>query len=393
MNVYTIVFIGKDQELYDTLIQSLAVYEFSYCSFDNLDKFAEFSSKNIVNLIMLSGDSESMAKDESFKKLLVRKDRKIPVFIFSRPALYYARDKDFAGNLVEKIKQALGQNILPRKQAEFGVIKLGKSAKVTSEKREAPRLRASVPFELYADETRTKKIDARLRNISAGGLSVNTKTALPDRDLFFCCFSIEEGEKYALKAVKLRSTLVGDHYHTALRFSKISSADYNHINSYARIIDFLKNTRIFEEFSDDDLRLVVRAGKKIFVREGQIVFSENIEGRNFYIVLSGKIKISRNSLAQTSSGEKYLATMHPGEFFGEMALLRKMKRSAAAQALMDSVLFQIDRNHLEHILLEHQDIALKLYRTFVSAFIERLDNSNQSLIDSPFSIPAENLKL
>jgi len=393
VNVYTIVFIGKDKELYDTIIQSLAVYEFSYFSFDNLDKFAGFTVKNIVNIIMLSGDSENMAKDESFKKLLVRKDRKIPVFIFSRPALYYARDKDFAGNLAEKIKQALGQNILPRKQAEFGVIKLGKTAKVTSEKREAPRLRASVPFELYEDETRTKKFDARIRNISAGGLSVNTKTGLPDRDFFFCCFSIEEGEKYSLKAVKLRSTLAGDHCHTALRFSKISSADYNRINSYARVIDFLKKTRIFEEFSDDDLRLVIRAGKKIFVREGQMVFSENIEGRNFYIVLSGKIKISRNSGIQASSGEKYLATMHPGEFFGEMALLRKMRRSAAAQALADSVLFQIDRDHLEQILLEHQDIALKLYRTFISAFIERLDNSNQALIDSPFSIPAENLKL
>jgi len=364
VNVYSIVFIGKDKELYDVLVQSLAAYEFSYFRFENFVKFAEFADKNIVNLIMLAGDSEDMARDPAFKKLLVRKDRKIPVFIFSRPALYYSHDKDFADNLVEKIKHALGQTMLPMKQAEFGVIKLGKSAGMRSEKREAPRLRASIPFELYDDDSRAKKFEARLRNISAGGLSVNTKTELPDRESFLCCFSIEEGEKYSLKAVKLRSFAVGDHYHTALRFAMISSADYNRINSYARVIDFLKKTRIFEEFSDDDLRLVVRAGKKIFVREGQMVFSENIEGRNFYIVLSGKIKISRSSPHQGAVGEKYLATIHSGEFFGEMALLRKVKRSAAAQALADSVLFQIERDQLERILLEHKGISPEALQDF-----------------------------
>jgi len=88
-----------------------------------------------------------------------------------------------------------------------------------------------------------------------------------------------------------------------------------------------------------------------------------------------------------------------------MALLKEMKRTASAQTLTDSVLFKIDKSHLEQILLAHKDISIKLYRAFISAFIERLRVSNfisafierlrvsnQALIDSPFSIPVENMK-
>ncbi|MBA3066377.1 cyclic nucleotide-binding domain-containing protein [bacterium] len=392
MNIYTIAFIGKDTELYDIITQNLKSYEFSYFTFENLEKFIEFTAKNIANLIILSTDSENISKTEEFKKILIHDDRNIPVFVFSKPALYYSHDKDFEKNLVENIKKALQQNVLPRKQSEFGVIKLGKGAKLTTEKRDTPRLKTSVPFALYTDVSRSQKFLASLRDISAGGFSVNSKEALPEQDEFWCAFSIEDGENYILKAVKLRTVRAKDHWHTALRFSKISHADYSRINTYAKIIYFLKKTRIFEEFSDDDLRFVVKAGKKIFVSGGSMVFSENVEGRNFYIVLSGKIKISQRTGVAGANSEKYLATMHRGEFFGEMALLKEMKRSAGAQALTDSVLFKIDKSHLEQILVEHKDIAIKLYRAFISAFIERLLISNQALIDSPFSIPLENTK-
>ncbi|MEA2082105.1 MAG: cyclic nucleotide-binding domain-containing protein, partial [Elusimicrobiota bacterium] len=284
------------------------------------------------------------------------------------------------------------QNVLPRKSSEFGVIKLGKRSEFSKERRETPRLKASIPFELYSDEKRTQKIDARLRNISAGGFSINSKTAIPDKNEFWCAFSVKEDKDYFLKAVKLRTVNAGDHWHTALRFCEIPRSDFNHINTYAKIIYFLKKTRIFEEFSDDELRFVARAGKKTFVRGGSMVFSENIEGRNFYIVLAGKVKISRRVGVPGAFKEKYLATVHQGEFFGEMALLKEIKRTAAAQSITDSVLFKIDKLHLQQILLGHKDISIKLYRAFISAFIERLRISNQDLIDSPFSIPAENVK-
>jgi len=231
VNIYNIVFIGNDIELHDLIIQSLRSYEFSYFTLGNLEEFIDFSAENIAHLVVLSGDSEDISKDGKFKKLLIRENKKSPVFLFSRPAMFYSRDEDFEKNLVENIKKALGQNILPAKQTQFDVIKLGKVAKFAKERRETPRLRASIPFELYADALRSQKISGRLRDISAGGFSINSKEALPDKDDFWCAFSVEDGEDFFLKAVKLRANRTKEHWHTALRFSKMPRGDYKRINT------------------------------------------------------------------------------------------------------------------------------------------------------------------
>ena len=62
---------------------------------------------------------------------------------------------------------------------------------------------------------------------------------------------------------------------------------------------------------------------------GQIIFSQGELARSFYIILSGTVEVYREQDDQ----EVPLATLGPGEYFGEMSLLQGVRHTASARAL------------------------------------------------------------
>ena len=62
---------------------------------------------------------------------------------------------------------------------------------------------------------------------------------------------------------------------------------------------------------------------------GQIIFHEVDIGRRFYIILAGKVEVFRQNEGQEIS----VATLGPGEYFGEMSLLQGVQHTASVRAL------------------------------------------------------------
>ena len=62
---------------------------------------------------------------------------------------------------------------------------------------------------------------------------------------------------------------------------------------------------------------------------GQPIFSQGELASNFYIILAGQVQVSRKEGDQ----ETLVATLGPGEYFGEMALLRNLRHTASVRAL------------------------------------------------------------
>jgi CRP-like cAMP-binding protein len=68
----------------------------------------------------------------------------------------------------------------------------------------------------------------------------------------------------------------------------------------------------------------------VSVNRGQIVVRQNDLTRDFFVVLSGKLAV----LVEDASGRPHkVAEIHPGEIFGEMAVINSSARSATVQAL------------------------------------------------------------
>jgi len=115
--------------------------------------------------------------------------------------------------------------------------------------------------------------------------------------------------------------------------------------------DLLRRVTYFETCTDLELRRLIEYGYRQLFPVGQIVCQENDPGDSFYIILNGSVEVF------SQRTEKYIATLHAGEFFGEMSLLLGMPRSATVRTLEDSILFVVSHNDLQQLLVEHQELA------------------------------------
>jgi CRP-like cAMP-binding protein len=57
-----------------------------------------------------------------------------------------------------------------------------------------------------------------------------------------------------------------------------------------------------------------------------------------------------------------VAHLEPGEFFGEMSLLTGARRSATVSALTESVVYEIRKRPLQHLMAERPELAEHLSR-------------------------------
>ena len=114
----------------------------------------------------------------------------------------------------------------------------------------------------------------------------------------------------------------------------------------------LKGVELFVGTPDDVLANLVTLLKQVDVPDGQRVFSKGDAGNSMYIIAAGRIRIH--------DGEAEFQQMGEGEVFGEMALLDPAARSAAATALVDSVLLELEAEPFYELLEDHSVISRRI---------------------------------
>jgi len=115
--------------------------------------------------------------------------------------------------------------------------------------------------------------------------------------------------------------------------------------------DLLRRVTYFEQCTDLELRQLIEYGYRQLFPAGQIVCKENAPGDSFYIILSGAVEV----LSQKT--DQYIATLHEGEFFGEISLLLGTPRTATVKTSEDAILFVVERHDLQKLLIEQPNLA------------------------------------
>jgi CRP-like cAMP-binding protein len=106
----------------------------------------------------------------------------------------------------------------------------------------------------------------------------------------------------------------------------------------------------------------------------QRVLEEGEEGDAMFIVLTGE--------ASVRSGDTKIATLGPGQHFGEMALVDKVPRSASVYAEAESKLMIMRRRDFFDIVRKDHDVAVKLLWAFLGVLTERLRRTSRDLGDA-----------
>lgn len=105
---------------------------------------------------------------------------------------------------------------------------------------------------------------------------------------------------------------------------------------------------------------------------GQTVIKEGDDGDRMYIVAKGKLGIE--------SKGKQLKECNPGEFFGEIALVQKSKRTATAIAKTDSFLLSLSRADLEEVFKKDPLIETRFYRAMLESVLNRVVDLGEQLV-------------
>ncbi len=107
---------------------------------------------------------------------------------------------------------------------------------------------------------------------------------------------------------------------------------------------------------------------------GHVIFEQGEAGTRMYVIRTGLVRIYR----MIDGEELGIVTLGAGEFFGEMALLEQMPRSASAKTESDCVLIEIDEATFEDMLRTNIEIAVRMLRK-LSSRVRELDRKVQRL--------------
>ena len=122
-------------------------------------------------------------------------------------------------------------------------------------------------------------------------------------------------------------------------------------------MEFLKQVPIFSDLDEESLNIVANSGFLQSYKKDSLILSEEDAGNALFVIVSGKVKVVRSD-----SGEKevILAILNESDFFGEMALLDGLNRSANVIAMEDAKLFIIQRSEFLGLLRKYPDVSIAL---------------------------------
>lgn len=95
-------------------------------------------------------------------------------------------------------------------------------------------------------------------------------------------------------------------------------------------------------------------------KKGTVLFHEGDEGEDMYIIQNGRVAIKK----RVPHGETTLAVLEKGDFFGEMAILERMPRSASAEVVEDSDLIVIQSELFGDMIKSNPEIAVRMLRKY-----------------------------
>jgi CRP/FNR family transcriptional regulator, cyclic AMP receptor protein len=125
-------------------------------------------------------------------------------------------------------------------------------------------------------------------------------------------------------------------------------------------VELIKKVPLFSKLSKKELGEVAHIADELDLPKGKVMAVEGDRGREFFVLLEGE--------ADVKKGEMSINTMREGDFFGEIALVTQMPRTASVTASTDvRVLVITDRDF--GALLKHSP---EVGRGVAEALAERI---------------------
>jgi len=142
--------------------------------------------------------------------------------------------------------------------------------------------------------------------------------------------------------------------------------------------EVLRRAPLFEALDEDGTRELRATMSQLRLHRGERLFDEGDGGDSLYVVLDGKMKLTR---AAADGRENLLSVIGPGEMFGELSLFDPRPRTSSASAVTEVTLAALPHDALLPLLRKRPEISLHLMR----ALVQRLRRANDVTADLVFT--------
>lgn len=113
-------------------------------------------------------------------------------------------------------------------------------------------------------------------------------------------------------------------------------------------ITLLRSVPLLAALDDADLGRIAGMCDQVDVKAGRVLAAQGTYGTEFYIVTAGRVSVERDG--------HHLRDLGPGGFFGELALLAKIVRTATVTAVEPTTLLVIGSREFATLLSDHASI-------------------------------------
>src|SRR5262245_30479273 len=125
-------------------------------------------------------------------------------------------------------------------------------------------------------------------------------------------------------------------------------------------VDLLATVPLFSGCSKKELRRIASLADEIDLRSGKVLTRQGASGREFFVLVDGTVDVVRDG--------EHVTTLGAGDFFGELALVSNIPRTATVTATTPiRALVVVDRD-FRRLLKEDASIAVKV----LGAMAERM---------------------
>ncbi len=142
------------------------------------------------------------------------------------------------------------------------------------------------------------------------------------------------------------------------------------------VLDVLRNVELFKGLNEDELHGIAALGSLKSFTKGDVIFEEDADGREFYMVTRGCVAINKN----VAGGRKRnLSNLRQGDIFGEIALFDSQPRSADAEAVEDSEVVIFSNEKFKALLKKNLVIAFIIQTRIIRVLCKRLRDTDEML--------------
>lgn len=142
-----------------------------------------------------------------------------------------------------------------------------------------------------------------------------------------------------------------------------------------KAFDLLKKTPVFENIKDRDIKRIRSMCHQRHYKQDEHIFRSGEPGVGMYIIIDGKVEIYNDD----QDFHQEYAILYSGEFFGEIALLDNMPRTASAIARGYSTLLGFYRPDLLSLRSRNPVLAGSILMNIARLIGRRLVSTNREL--------------